>query len=223
LKDDGVFAKGDCLYIRGVHESTLACQNWIKNAHNSTLHNSPTFTAKEGFKGGGTAYINNHYAPATDAVNLTLTSMTLAIMDTEIGTVNSTCPIGCLDTTPSNSYLYINFRSANTEQAYLAATAVPNGYANLAANKYLTFTKTGNNVAAYEDAVNVGTLATTNAAQLPDSIIFELAQASATNVAQLLYNGERAFSFLGGYLTPTEVTALYNRIKYFYDNVGGTF
>lgn len=224
LKDDGVFAKGDCLYVRGVHESTLALQNWIKNAHNGTLSaTAPVFTAKEGFKGGTNKYINNNYNPYTQGDKFTLTSETIAMMATEIGGTNATNPLGSTTTVGGNRFIYMNYRTANTEQMYMGVSATANGYANLTAGKYLTYTKTGNTVLHYEDGTAYGfSQAVTNADQLPDTNMYELAY-SAAGTPVGYWDGELAFTFYGGYLNGAETDALYDRVKYFFDNVGGTF
>jgi hypothetical protein len=222
LKSDGVFTKGDCLYVRGVHESTLALQNWIKNAHNSTLVNSPTFTVKQGFTGdGATNYINNNYFLSTDAVNLSLTSSTVVVMCKTIGTTNARAILGA-SRNVGVKYFWIYFYTAAGEQTYFNTTTTYTGD-NIANNKYLGFAKTGTTVKGYLDGIQtIGDATKVNCASLPNMNVYELCS-NTNDAASEFYNGQISFSFYGGYLDSTEMLALYNRIKYFYDNVSGTF
>lgn len=222
LKDDGVFALGDCLYIRGVHEAQLACQNWIKNAHNSTLVNSPTFTAKVGFTGdGATKYINDNYKPSTEAVNMVNNSCSLVYCSPALGTTTLRSPLGALNTS-TPKYYFVVFQTAAGERGYLY-TSNANEQADTVNGDYLGFSRTGITVQAYKNGSPIGT--NQNIAEtysLVDYNIFELGR-NLNGSLQIPYNGSMGFSFFGGFLDATKQLALYTRLAYFYANVGGTF
>jgi hypothetical protein len=75
LKAGGIWNKLDVLYIfANDGGSDFATLNWKSpSANQSTLINTPTFTANEGFIGNGTSsYINTNYTPSTVGNNYQL-------------------------------------------------------------------------------------------------------------------------------------------------------
>lgn len=224
LKSDGVFAKGDAMYIRGVHESLLARQNWIKDAHNSTLSATPpTFTAKQGFQGNGTSsYINNNYNPSSDAVNYTLANCAIVTMYRLVPTATAKHLLGAVDTVNSRKIDFMFYTTAN-ERIYINYNANYNDQLNITDGIYAGYTRDNGYIQAYADGSAVGTnLARTTDAQLINLNIYELTWNYDGN-PNTYNNGQISFSFYGAALSPTEQNALYTRIKYFYDNVNATF
>jgi hypothetical protein len=226
LKADGVWAKGDCMYVRPVHESKLACQNWIKNAHNSTLHGAtlPVFTAKQGFKGNGSSsYINNHYTPVTEAVNFGLTAMSCVVIYHLIPTTTGRMLLGANNNGATKYKFFIMFYTAGTERAYLNYVTTYNDAGNLTDGLHLGYTKNGTSTQAYQNGVAAGAaqVKLTDPA-LVDCSVFELCY-SELNVGTSFNDGRIMFSWYGGFLSAAEMLALYNRIAYFIANVGATF
>jgi len=225
LKADGVFAKGDCMYIRGVHESLLACQNWIKNAHNSTLVNSPTFTAKVGFQGNGsTSYINLNYTPSTEANKYALNDASIAFMHTLVGTSTARYVYGSIGT---NGRSYMLFYTGGTAEREYCNSISYNNQIEQTNGLYVGYSRyiSGANrpVQAYSNGVVTGAAADCAAtAALSDQPFYELALNNAGSVNNPM-NGQTSFFFAGARLSDTEQLALYTRVKYFFDNVGGTF
>lgn len=218
-KEDGWFQLGDCWYMRGVHTSELACQNWIKNANNSVLYNSPVFTPKVGIKGDGVAaYIDNNYTPFTDAINFSIDSATIYLMSKDIGNVNTKLLLGATVGT-DRQYIY-TYASAN-DRVYLFSEYYSNPL-KFYNDEYVAWVRDGLNVQGYKDGVTVGgnDEKTRNGGNVNLSI-YELAGNTGSAVNH--YNGSLAFTFYGAKLTAEQVAALYTRIKYFYDNVGSTF
>jgi hypothetical protein len=74
LKSAGIWNKLDILKIYATNNSNMATLNWKAPAsHQTTLVNSPTFTANQGFKGNAsTSYLNTNFNPATSGVQYTL-------------------------------------------------------------------------------------------------------------------------------------------------------
>jgi hypothetical protein len=222
LKDDGVWALGDCLYVRGVHESLFACQNWIKNAHNSTLNNAPTFTPKVGFTGNGsTMSINNNYTPSTEAVNLSLTSVTIAAISPTLGTTTGRQLLGAQNTVVAKRQ-YLTVYTAGNERMYLHSGTY-SGNVNLVAGQHTGWVRINTTTQGYVDGYASGaTTAGVNDVALVDYSVHELGY-NLNGTPSGLYNGSISFSFYGGALDATKMLALYTRIKYFYDHVNSTF
>ena len=71
MKADGDWAELDFLQVYAAHAEAAALLNWVKNDHNGTAVNAPTFTADSGYTfDGSTDYINTDYIPLADAVNV---------------------------------------------------------------------------------------------------------------------------------------------------------
>lgn len=225
LKTDGVFALADALYIRGTHESTLACQNWIKNAHNSTLTGPPTYTPKVGFSGVTGQYINNNYTPSTEADKLTLNEATVMHLFTALPTAADQNLWGC-DSVANTDYFYARYYyAAPTNRTYMLSNGTGTGarytgliYVN---NKQGFCVRDGGNCIGYLDGTPVSTVAVSQCDSLPNYSVWELGKNGA--IISTCDGVAIAASFYGGKLTATQITSLYNRVKYFYDNVGGTF
>lgn len=225
LKDDGVFAKGDCLYFRNVHEELFACQNWIKNAHNSTLVNTPEFTPKIGFKGNGlTSYIDNNYNPYSDALNFGLNSATIAWMCPALGTNNERYILGTLTGGAPATYIIAYFKTAANEVMFMnEKTLTGNNNVAMSAGSYISYSKINNGIQGYLNGyVSGGVDTVTTADRISIYDMFEFCGSHNTGPF-VFYNGSLAFSFYGGALNDAESLALYTRAKYFTDNVGGTF
>ena len=227
LKDDGVFTLADCLYIRGVHDSQAASLNWIKRAHDSTLVNAPTFTAKEGFKGNGsTKYINNNYTPSTDAVQLSRDSATIVIMHKLLGTTSGRMPFGVQNTSTVQRMYFTMFEPGNDRMFFNHQSAF-NDNCNFVVNEYLGYVRSGNSGLNVQGYVNgntsgAGDNLAGSTTSLPAYSMFELAL-NLKGTAGSHYNGQTSFMFIGAALNATQMLALYNRVSYFYANVGGTF
>lgn len=223
LKSDGVFQMADCMYIRGVHESLLACQNWIKNAHNSTLFNNPTFTPKVGFSGdGSTSYINNNYNPKSHADKLALGDVTMCWLQHTLGSTTGRYILGCNDTTGTSARMYLLYYTTGNDRMYLNSGTY-NGNVNCEADKVIGFSRISGQNQGYVDGYASGavTLGVTDG-ELPEFDIYELC-ANLNGSPNGFNNGNIMFSFYGKGLNATQMLALYTRIKYFFDNVGGTF
>lgn len=222
LKIDGVWELGDCLYVRGVHTSQAACLNWIKNAHNSTLVNSPIFIPKQGIKGDGvSSYINNNYNPYTQGVNFTTYEASLFFRSHTLGTTNGKFLLGATQTSPLRYTTVSYYTTGGAELIYLN-NYLPTNTVNISSDDILGATKTGItpiNVQGYLNGYATGdTLTTTSWAGVAPYDLIELGMnQNDTKYAQ--YNGDITFSWYGGYLNPTKVLALNTRIKYFYDNL----
>ena len=221
-KEDGWFQLGDAMYIRGVHESLLACQNWIKNAHNSDLVNNPTFTGKQGFKSDGvTSYIINNYTPSTQAVQYALNDCTIVFYQKILSTINSRPILGSHNSVDSYSARVL-FYTASNELNFIHSIG-NNNKVNIAAEDHLGYVRSGTSIQGYKNGNVSGTVTTgLTATGLPIHSIMELTENVNGNPSTKI-DGQISFTFYGKGLTAIQMLALYTRIAYFFANVGGTF
>lgn len=227
LKADGVWTLADCMYVRAVHESLFACQNWVKNAHNTTVQaGSPVFTAKKGFKGDGSAaLLNNNYTPSTEAVQFTRLDCSIVHMATILGTTTARIPFGAQRTTAAaKSFYLLEYTAGVNERMYLNSSTY-NGNVNRAANDFIGYTRLNSTtVRGFLNGNVSGADAATSAQADPmvDRPIYELGN-NNESAAYSYWNGESSFLWIGKGLSDAQHLALYNRMNYFYSNVGSTF
>jgi hypothetical protein len=123
LKSAGIWNKLDILKIYATNNSNMATLNWKAPAsHQTTLVNSPTFTANQGFKGNAsTSYLNTNFNPATSGVQYTLNNASRFIY---LKTAFVTANYGQLDSlTGSTSNILYN-RNVNDQKINQGASAI---------------------------------------------------------------------------------------------------
>jgi hypothetical protein len=221
LKSDGVLALGDCLYVRGLHTSQASLLNWIKNAHDSTIIGGITHTPKVGFTGAAGAALNNNYKPQTQGDKLTQNAASVFIKVNAISATTGRYIIGSMTGT---DYLSISTYTAAVERGVInSVVTVYNGSADIVDNDILGYVRLdASSIQAYKNGVAQGVPALKASSGIPNSNMYELAY-NADDGGGTGYVGGIGFSFYGGILDNTKQLALYNRIAYFYANVGGTF
>jgi hypothetical protein len=221
LKADGVWTKGDALYVRGVHDVQASRLNWIKNLHYSTYVGSPTFVPKVGIRGDGTNHsINLNFIPKTQAVKMGLEDLSIMIMLTEISGTAGRYPFGAV--VASTSSIRVNHITLpNSCRGYInSSTYISHG---ITANTYLGINRLGITDRIYSNGAYAGITADhASFAEQPGITLMELAYNSVGSPTAK-YPGLIAVSWYGGSLTDAQHLALYTRIKYFYDHVGATF
>lgn len=223
-KEDGTHQLADCYYIRGVHTAELACQNWAKNAHNSTLVNSPLFTPKKGIKGNGSAYINNNYKPFSHSVNYQLSNATIVFMVDELATVDLKTYLGALKTTAPTGQITVQSRLSNNETVRINCYSGANTIVNVSESDVIGYTKVNNSIQGFKNGVVSGSNAyVTTDTQLLDLSIYELCENNNGSGIIRACDGRINFSYYGGVLSSEEHLELCNRVKFFYDNVNSTF
>jgi hypothetical protein len=223
LKTDGVFTKVRCLWVRSVHESLFACQNWARDASNSTLVNAPTFTPKVGFKGNGsTSYINNNYI-AKDDTGITLDNLSVFHRHSQLGTATARCPYGMQKLTAPTSRLYLlQYTGGTPDRAYVNSASY-NGNVEILVNQSVGYVKTAAGIQAYVNGVPSGGLVgVANITELPSLTIYELAR-NAAGTADSHQNSETNWHAICEALTDAEALALHTRMEYFIQNVSSTF
>lgn len=223
LKTYNGLSKADCCYVRGVHEALLGCQNWAKNAHNSTQINSPTFTAGQGFTGNGnTMGLNNNYTPSAEASQFALNDCTIIYMQNTIGTATARIPYGVLDDSNYRCYLFF-YTSPTIDRAYINSTAY-NNVGDLVNSRYVGYTRYLDPTAklqAYHDGVATGSPTASGAdAGLTQMSLYSLCY-NEKGTPKSFSNGQEAFLWIGSGLTEAEHLGIVQTIQYFYANIGG--
>jgi len=211
LKDAGIFSKLDVFYIRGLHTEQASHLNWVKNAHNSTNINSCPWVAKQGFTTGTTKKLDLNYNN-TQKVNYNqCTDFSIGQMVYNKPNVASSSVIGGSTANGLINYgssarwyyyssaTYAAYSGNTTEGQFMSLNSSPNG------SLYRKFFRDGSYVSEYSTASNVASNGS-NYNEIYNSTL----------------NGTKAF-FLGGSLSNSQHTTLYNILVYFYNNVGGTF
>jgi len=216
LKLEGLFSMLDALYIMGLHTNQAACQNWIKNAHNMTEVGSPTFTAKQGFTGTGSSYLDLDFIPSSDGVNFTQNNNSFFFLMGSIGATNSryivvsTPPaLGVLLTDASNVRMYNNSNTNYQPYAGMYNTEV----------LYTTCRTNSGDIYTYADGDDqvYNALATTG---FSSAKMYLLANA---DISKNYCTGQIRIFGMGAYMTQAQVQKLNDIFEYFMANVGGTF
>lgn len=79
LKAAGIWALLDVLVLLHSHTEQSSLLNWIKNASNPTLTNSPIFTAYSGILSATGKSINCNYTPSINAINYQSTNCSFGV------------------------------------------------------------------------------------------------------------------------------------------------
>ena len=197
--------------------------NWIKNAHNSTLVNSPTFTPKVGFTGNGsTMYINNNFNPKSQESNFAYNDATVVWMQSTLSTLTGRYVLGANDTVAPAYRACLLYYTTGNDRMYFQSASY-NGNVNCQAGKQIGYTRIAGSLQGYVDGEASG--AATAGLLEGDIVDLEMLElcVNANGAPAGYNNGDIMFSFYGKGLTTTQMLALYTRIKYYFDNVGGTF
>ena len=218
FKTSGILAVSDCIYVRGLHTAQAACENWVKDAFNSTLVNNPVFTAGEGFKGDGAAsYINNNFYQSPNALHFLYTSATVVYLCKILGTVNARCVWGA-HKNAGVQYLQSFFYTAAVEKAFLNSGNSLN-YDNLDAGALMGLAKTGTTVRGYKNGVQTVADQTATAANLSTLSMYELCTNAQNGTPASFFNGQLSFSIYAAYLDATQMLAMHTGLRAFYDRV----
>jgi len=212
----------DAIYVRGVHESLFACQNWAQNAYNSTLYNNPAFVAKQGFQGhvANNAYIDNGYRMSA-TTKFQPDNMSFGAMMMTIPTVNGKRVLGFR----RNGYPRVElvFNTAANETLALNSNTTTAQH-NMINGSYLFITRdaTPQNRPYLNGSPGTVVSAAQDYNANHNANLLELCYQYLGNPTDFV-DGTISFSFYGRWMNETKMAALYNGAKHFYDNVGGTF
>jgi len=227
LVSDGVWSKLDVLYVFATSSSTNALLNLASASYGGTAHGSPTFTTDRGFTGvdaSSTVYIDTAFNPATaggqyaqNAAHLSAWSNTntgsssggCAVIGSDAGSGNGASQI-CLRH-PTGTYFRVN--DVNSGGGGQASIGTSNGF-------YVADRTSSSTAVGYLNASNQSIGAQTSTT-LTSRNIYVLATDSAGSAGS---GGgfQITEASMGGGLTSTDVTNLYNRLRTYMTAVGCT-
>jgi hypothetical protein len=135
LKNAGIFQKADVFLLLAGHNESDSRLNLIKNAHNATAHNSPTFTQKQGFKGNGiNAYLHSHYNPSSEGINYQLNDAGVYVYIYEANTGGNKYQLGAYSTGSNATFIAADASSAEAVNGGFAALGIPYDVVNIRGN-----------------------------------------------------------------------------------------
>ena len=112
LKSFGIWYQLDVLYFFAAETQQAALLNWIKNSHDATAVNSPTFTANQGFvSDGSTSYLDLNYNPSAGPKYTLNSAMYGFYINTTAGSSNT---IGEMGSRGASSTTTVNIQLAHT-------------------------------------------------------------------------------------------------------------
>ena len=169
LKTYLIWNKLDVLQLYAFENAADALLNIVKDVHNGTAYNSPTFTAKQGYKGdGSSAYINLNYNPSTDAINFALNdnSISIYVNQDSDGSNNTEAYIGHVSTNQNIIIKYIasNTVIKNNGTAYINIAITGSGY-------YTSSRNNSSTIDFYKDAITYAAQTMASIA-VPDANIY---------------------------------------------------
>lgn len=219
LKSAGVWDKDDCRYHVNLHTEQASCLNWVSENYNLIAVNAPVWTTKVGYQGAATKYLKNGYIPLTHGVNYTENNGGVGLVS--LTNLNGAyCDMGTQTATVRSPVVYT--RLAGYNQAYI--NILRENYsriANLDSSGYFDWQK---RIAGKIRFFKTGAfLSEQNCVDgiLSNRELFFMADndGAPVNVSLRAYNHWRVY----GGNSDTNIANNYTIIKYFNDNVGGTF
>lgn len=134
LKNSGLFYKSDAIFLLAGHNSNDSLLN-IKNNTEATAHNSPSFTAKQGFKGNGlTSYINTHYNPAVHGENWTINDCGFYVYVYEPNTLGNIYHGGAYSNAGDASFIAADASSYEAINGGFTPLGIPSDVVNIKGN-----------------------------------------------------------------------------------------
>lgn len=210
----------DLMYILAGETAESSLRNLVKNAHHATAVNSPTFTAFEGFLGGGASQsLTNDYNLQTSSVTFTQNSASLGVY---VRTNNKTglCLLGCRNTTEGR---LIQLNDSNGTNAQIGINRDISTSSRTLANSsgFLIGVRTSDtNEQMYHNGSPLGTAISKVSVGLPNSKLGILRYGKDDVYDGTSCNEQISFVFSGRSLNSDDVTALTNAIENYMDANG---
>lgn len=213
----GVWAKLDSLYVLANYDEQAATRNWVADAYNLTVVNTPVFAADRGYTGALTRYLDTTFNPSTAAGLFTANAAHLGVWNRTAGMLAG-IPIGGRQSFSSRSSMVIPRLTG--DQTHFAVNrngsqtvASLDGTGHFVANRSGAAASQG-----YRNGVGVtsDTSATDAITDLP-LFILGINQAGALAAVFL---GEVAAGHFGGSLSAPETAALYAALLVYMQAVG---
>ena len=211
----------DGLYVLASNTTTTANLNLCGTSFGLTAHNTPTFTANNGYTGNGSStYLDPSYTPSTAGGNCTQNSCTVGACSL----TNSAAPgantalWGGEDGSGNQTALFnlttTSFTGEINGDSYPANSVETNTQGAWVISRTVSTALTGYLNAVDQSFVGASTSTGLLAADL--TIMAFNNNGSIENNT----NNQVAYAFMGGGLNSTQVTAIYNRLHTYLSTVG---
>lgn len=223
LVADGIWSKLDVLYFFATNtvtglNTTLACLNLKSSSFNGTIAGPPTFTADQGFATTDNASnheINSNFNPSTAGGNYTQNAAHVSVWaNNAVTAVTGGVAIGCSAAGGAQTDIYpryndgkMYFRVNDTgagSAGIINASSIGHYVSNRSAASGTTSSQ------GYKNAVDQGVVAVASNV-LTNMAMGVLASGSSGSFGQASAC-QLSCATIGGNLTPTDVTNLYNRL-----------
>ncbi len=222
LVADGVWSHLDVLHIYATDTTSNALLNLVSSSFSGVANGSPTFTADRGYTGstGSTVYIDTQFNPTTaSSPKYVLNDAHLSVWDLATATTFDSA-IGHANAGDTSSALIIPKATDNKmyirlNQAGLAGESFANG--SSADGHYTASRSSSNHADAYRNASSLFVNGNGTNALINKNIYtlgYNGASAPVGSICQL------AMASIGSFLSSTDVTNFYNRLRTFMTVVG---
>lgn len=217
LKSAGIWTKLDRLFLFASHDAQAGLLDLLNPAQSASAVASPTFTTNKGFKGNGTdSYVDSNFNPTVGTNNYVKDSGYFGVWVNTSGTTNSTASCGWLATNgtvlilrSTSSTMSGRLNSSATLAGTSGATTTAIGMSSVNRSNATTLRLSKDGVKQVE--------ATNNSATMVNATFCYGRSTSTTFHGTYTW----AAGIIGGSLTETEVTNLYNALNTYLTAVGG--
>lgn len=221
LVADGIWAKGDALWVLAAPETGAARANLIKASTLLLAVSGPTFTAFKGYKGNGAnAYIRTQFTPSTQGVNFVRDSASIGVWNLTDRVASSQAAYGASDGASKNSHAYLYYPP---DQSYFRLNGPEGAGITNAAGKSNGFFLSNRSGASarevYRNGVSMGSYPG-SASTDPIALNMYLLCNNINGTGYTFTTDELAMFWIGGSLTSTEAANFHTHMSTYLTNVG---
>ena len=207
LKDGGIWAVTDVLYVFAAADSQVAKLNWVEDAHNCDEVGAVTFVANQGYsQTGGSKYLQTNYNPSTQGVYVSRNSISTYYY---VRTSSAGYIIGNTSTTRLNPH-------GNSTTAIFFANSSTNSNITVPVNAVGFFGYSRSAASAANVYYNKTETAVTTASAALVSANFRILSDGLTSYAL----AQISFAIICGNLTTAQETILADAVEVYMDALG---
>lgn len=203
----------DAIWFFAAHENQAARLNWVKNSHNITEVNTPTWSNTGYISNGTTSYLNTNFIASTNGISYTLNSCHIAVYS-RTNVTESSYEIGNNDL--SNA-LQLGIKQVTD----ISFTNLNTGFGDSLSNTndstglFQSNRSSSTNINIYRSGISLGTI-TRSSVAMPTQNIYVLAR-NLNNAADSFSTKEIGFASIGASINQT---ILNNRVREFLSSIG---
>ena len=222
LKWWGIWQNLEWFYLVGLHTQASSQLNWISSDYDLIAIDSPTWTAKEGFTGGGTSYLRNGWIESTMATKYNIIGNNAGMGFYKVAAIGA---IGAAMGARSPQYNMIySFGTTMIHYNHYTPFGVFENEAITLPCLNVGYNDNRTQAKAYKTNA---TAHLSNAADYPiqnPCVVEMYFMADNNNGAPHLFSPEQYGAwFAGSFMGLNLYDKFFTIIKYFYDNIGATF